>query len=344
MSVSRHILEQYRHSALRAVTWLKNHLNKEGSYQLSPQDLACYYKSPYLFFLSGHGQESHRVLDFISRVFMQPNGDFSTSPEMKSENNAFIEYWSYMNGWIAIAAQKMGRFEVAYPAFHYLQSFYHPVHGGFTTQQAYGLGDNTVDIFTTAHLGLVSLYFGDLTKPSAAGNLLHRFLGLQPNLEKEFLLRINKNGALISSFHRDHGLFYTVSFTEPNQTYFMLGYPIAFLGKLYDATGNEIFLQTAKECLDQLVACTGNLRTFHLSHKVAWGSAIIARITKERRYMEFTQNIVEHLLSIQDQNGGWLQDQPTHMRFDQTAEIAIWLIEIANELSALAESNPEVEP
>jgi len=32
------------------------------------------------------------------------------------------------------------------------------------------------------------------------------------------------------------------------------------------------------------------------------------------------------------------------MRFDQTAEIAIWLIEIANELSALAESNPEVEP
>ena len=69
-----------------------------------------------------------------------------------------------MNGWIALTAQKMGRFDVAYPAYDYLQTFFHPKLEGFTTRNPYGQGDNTVDVLTTAHLGLVALYLGNLEK------------------------------------------------------------------------------------------------------------------------------------------------------------------------------------
>ena len=328
MPLNQHHLDQYRHSAQRAVTWLTNQLNSDGSYRLSTQELACYYKSPYLFFLSGKGQESYRVLHYIRREFMRPNGDFSTSPELKSHNSAFIEYWAYMNGWIAMATQKMGRFDLAYPAYHYLQAFYHPVQGGFITRQPYGQGDNSMDMFTTAHLGLVSLYFGNLPWATTAGDLLQRFLSLQPTPKKECLLRMDTHGKLISTFPQDQAIFFTVSLTQPDQAYFMMGYPIAFLGKLYAATGQTRFLETAKEYLDRLMAGTGNLRAFHFSHKVAWGAAILARLTEDARYVELTQDILEHLLGIQGLHGAWLQDQPVYMQFDQTAEIAIWLMEI----------------
>ena len=38
----------YQQSSDRAVEWLAAQLNNDGSFQASPQDLACYYKAPYL--------------------------------------------------------------------------------------------------------------------------------------------------------------------------------------------------------------------------------------------------------------------------------------------------------
>jgi len=333
MLVDQQALARYRQSAERAVEWLCAQLKNDGSYQLPVEDLACYYKSPYLFYLSDKGQEANRVLSFIQKTFMRENGDFTTSSELKSENGAFGEYWAYMNGWVALSAQKMGRFEVAFPAYHYLQSFYHPGNGGFTTRKPYGQEDNTVDVFTTAHLGLTALYFGDLEKATAAGRLIQKFHALQPNTQMGFFLRLQGDGGLISTFPKESDIFFVVSTTQPNQAYFMLGYPIAFLGKLYSATDDSQYLETAKQYLEIVLRCQGNLRTFHFSHKVAWGAAIIARITKDIRYAELSMGIADYLLSIQDQNGGWLQDQPAHTCFDLTAEIAIWMKEISCALS-----------
>ena len=104
----------YQQSSERAVEWLAAQLNDDGSFQVSPNDLACYYKAPYLFFISGKIEEANRVLSYIHKTFGRENGDFATSKDRKSENVAFVEYWAYMNGWIALTAQKMGRFDVAH--------------------------------------------------------------------------------------------------------------------------------------------------------------------------------------------------------------------------------------
>jgi hypothetical protein len=171
----------YHQSADRAVEWLAGQMKEDGSLQVPVKDLACYYKAPYILYISGKIQEANHMLSYIQRAFGRENGDFTTSPEFKSVNGNFIEYWAYMNGWIALTAQKMGRFDVAYRAYHYLQSFYHPRQGGFTTQKPYEQNDNTIDVLTTAHLGLVALYLGDLKKARTAGHLLQTFLFLQPD-------------------------------------------------------------------------------------------------------------------------------------------------------------------
>lgn len=103
-------------------------------------------------------------------------------------------------------------------------------------------------------------------------------------------------------------------------------------GKLYQATGNGLYLETAKGYLDFALSCDNNIRTFYFSHKVAWGAAIMAQLTGENKYVELSKDIADYLLSIQEHDGGWLTDQPAHTSFDQTAEIGIWLREMTASL------------
>ena len=327
--------EKYISSALKALKWLQTQLISDGSYNNIEIDLASYYKSPYLFHLAGKHTEANLILDYIKRKFMRKNGDFTTEGETKSGNSAFKEYWPYINGWIAITSQKMGRFDVSFPAYEYLKSFFNPDLGGFTTNKPFKQGNNVVDVLTTSHLGLTALYFGDLEKAKQSGNLLHRFFNKQPDSKSKIFLRMDGNSNLITDFPKEAAVFFNVSTMQPGQAYFMIGYPIAFLGKLYKATDDKEYLITAKNYLDFALACGKNIYSTHFNHKVGWGVAIITNITKDERYLDFSVSIADYLLTLQDQNGSWLMNEPSHTSFDQTAEIAIWLLEISSELSNL---------
>jgi hypothetical protein len=322
---------RYEQAADRSVQWLAAQLHDDGSYGPEADDLACYYKSPYLFQLSGRPREAAVLLSFIRGRFMRADHDFTTSAGHKSDNAAFTEYWAYPNGWLAIGAHRMGRFDISYPAFEYLRSGYDSGQGGFCTGKPAGPGCAVADALTTAHLGLLCLYFGDVQRACSAGNWLARLLRGQPDLDTGLFLRLDRSGHLVRDFPAAMAPFHLVHRREPGQAYFMLGYPVAFLAKLYEATADAAQLRTACGYLDFALSCTGDLRSSPASHKVAWGAAILTRLTGERRYRELSATIADHLLDIQDPGGSWLPGEPAHTRFDQTAEIAIWLREISAE-------------
>lgn len=94
----------------------------------------------------------------------------------------------------------------------------------------------------------------------------------------------------------------------------MIGYPIAFLGNLYQATQNAQYMAAAKEYLNFASTCQNHLYTCYFSHKVAWGAAIIANLTGERCFADLAVRIADYLLSIQGANGAWLQEQPPPYR------------------------------
>jgi hypothetical protein len=328
-------LAKYRHASKRAANWLVTQLQPNGSYKLAQHDLACYYKSPYLLLLAGYYDESNKVIDFIKNNFMQSTGDFYISEKNKSENPAFNEFWGYTNTWVAITAQKLGRFDISYPAYNYLQSFYHPILGAFTTHAPFGLADDVVDVLTTAHLGLLSLYFGDLKRAKMAGNFLCQALEKQSNRDI-FYLRFDKQGAIIDTFPEEVATLFAVDATKPQQFYFMLGYPCAFLGLLYGATSEINYLTGAQAYLKFITACDSSLYQFYFSHKVAWAASIIYKQTKNKNYLTLAEKISNYLISIQNEQGVWLANEPDYAKFDQTAEIAIWLMEISQELEGVS--------
>ncbi len=155
---------------------------------------------------------------------MRPDHDFTTSGDRKSENAAFTEYWAYPNGWLAMAVQRMGRFDIAYPAFGYLRSCQHAGQEGFLTGGPSASGEGGTDALTTAHLGLVCLYFGDVARANDAGRWLARLLDIQPDLRTGLLLRCDRCAHLVREVPEDRAALCVVRAREPDQAYFMVGY------------------------------------------------------------------------------------------------------------------------
>ena len=314
------------------MTWLAGQLEADGSYGSVVDDLVAYYKSPYLYASGGRGDLGYRVLDHIRRSYLRDDGNLKTTREVKTADPVLAQYEPYMNAWVVMGAQKLGRFDVAQPTWDFVDDFFHPTWGGFTMHAPYGRGDDVTEAIVTALLGLSSLYVGDLDRARKAGSFLLRLIDLQPDLEYGFYLRLDEKRDLITEFAEEEAPLYVVRADSPQQLYFFMGGPMGFLARLAEATSDPAYLNGARAYLAFLQSVDQSLYTFSFSHKVAWGASVLARVGDDKEALEMAIRIADFLVDIQDTSGGWLVDEPLETSLDQSAEIATWLFEIDAEL------------
>ncbi|XP_050405791.1 uncharacterized protein LOC126821413 [Patella vulgata] len=330
----------------RALEYLLNRLDDGAEFVSddAKQELCVVYKLPMLLLVKGREKLANQVLDNIKEKFMQSDGDFisykmKNGIDRKTASGPLAHFWVYMNGWIAMAAHRAGRFDISFPAYNYMKSFYNPDMRSITCSELYndvtkGKGQE-VGIFMTSHVGLTALYFGELDFATGLGDSVERFVANQPNLQEEFFIRMSTDtkNVVREASTPELGPFYSVKVSQPNQLYFLLGYPVIFLCKLFQATQKQHYLTSAEKILDFVLSCDKSMYNFHFSHKVAYGAAMVARETKNLQYKELGEKISQYLLGIQSKDGDFLNSQSVHDNYDQTAEIAIWLNEIYVELS-----------
>lgn len=321
-------------SAKKAIDFFENRLQEDGSYGDKVKDIACYYKSPMMFILSGKPELAKKVLNYAKSHFLQSNGDFLTCTDVKSANGAYTEFWSYTNGWFIRSAQRLSYHSIIDVTTAYLDSFSH-TSGGFLTHKP-DSGDGVMDILTTAHLGLLNLERGNISRAEEAGRFLCRALDIQPNLGKGIFLRLNKDETIITSFSEKNAPLHIVSKTEPGQLYFMIGYPMAYLGLLYETTAKTEYLDSAKKYLDFALTCHEDIFTSGFSHKVAWAASLLYKHIEKPSYLIAVQRIVKHFIDSQTAEGIWYADDINNA-YDQSAEIACWFIEINRNLTAVLE-------
>ncbi|XP_066294417.1 uncharacterized protein [Branchiostoma lanceolatum] len=303
-------------------------------------DAAFYFKSVTSLLLAGKHKEANNVLDHIRDTCMKDDDFISPGVEVgqKSANGAYNEFWAYANGWIAMGAMRLQRFDVAYPAYRYIQEkFFHPALGGATLKPYSKTEPNIVEVLSTAHLGMVFMTFGDLDKALKCGENLKLFTKLNKEGDPNtFYLRMDDKEKLVTDFPAEAAAICAVKSTEANQLYFFVGYPIAFLAKLYAATGNESFRNCAEDILDFCMRCDESIYSFNFSHKVGWGAACLAAAVsntdKKEKYIQVATKIADYLVSLQSDRGSFLDSSPEMDNLDQTAEISVWLREIATEL------------
>jgi hypothetical protein len=327
--MSERTLDDCRQAATRTVDGLAARIKADGSLGDDCQDLACFYKLPYLMHLAGHAAEAHRLLDCIHDRFLRPDGDFLTSDRVKTVDPVLALYPGYINGWIAMAAHKLGRFDLSFPAWDYLRGFWDADLSGFAIDRTAHGANGTLEVLMCAHLGLVALYLGDLESAQGSGRALQQFLALQPSPETHFFLRMTGAGMLQTDFPAETAGLHVIAADQPGQAWFFIGYPIAFLTRLFRVTGKPRDLTTARRYFDFAERCASRMIGEHFAHKVAWGAAELARVTGDAAHRALSAEIAKQLIAAQDRDGNWMGDQPAHTRLDQSAEVAIWLLEIA---------------
>jgi len=320
----------WRDAALRAVDRLAARIGPDGALGEDCTDLACVYKLPYLMQLAGRPAEAQRLLDHVRGRFLRPDGELRTSDAIKTADPVLALYPGYIDGWIAMAAHRIGRFDLSFPVWRRLRGFWSTALDGFTVEPDSEPAFAALEVLTCAHLGLAALYLGELDLARGAGRALKRFLDLQPSPETRFYLRISGDGILQTDFPAEAAGLHVIQADEPGQAWFFIGYPMAFLARLYRATGETEHLATARGYFAFAERCAARMVEEHFAHKVAWGAAELAAATGEAAPRALSAEIARHLVAAQGSDGTWLADQPLHTRMDQSAEVAIWLLEIVS--------------
>lgn len=318
----------------RTVERLATVVQPDGSFGADAREMTCYHKSAYLFGLAGRNAEANRMLSFIKRRYLRPDGDFMLDATHKRDKVDYNEItWGYSNGWFALAAHRLGRFDISWPAYRYLQSHFHQGTGGYTMTRPSDPRHPIIELLATAHVGMLALYLGDQEKALAAAALARRFVDVQSGAIPVLYLCMNAAGDLIRDYPEEQAPYYALDLTRPGQFYFTVGYAAAFLANVHLVTGEKSHLDAARRYIEVGTSATGVYDT-HFSHKLAWGASLLYRITREEKYEDIALRITKVMLGMQGADGLWFGDQPPHIAYDQSAECAIWLRTIPAELGA----------
>jgi len=324
-------IRRYQAVVEKAGRFMLDAFQPDGSFGKGAESLDCYYKNIASLALIGHSEEAMIVADLIRTRYMKDDGDFTGR-----SNPWFEEYQGYTNHWIAYGAHLIGRFDLSYRAMPHILKKQGPT-GGFRSAEG-----GHYDILSTASAAHVCLVTGFAEQARRAGDFMVRLLENQPHPEERFYVRADEEARPITEFPEEKASFFVVEPRQKRQLYFYYGFPMATLGKLYAATGEERFLRGGAWCYDFLLYCAADRFRMPASGKVGWGSAVMARVTGEDRYREGATAVADYLTETQHASGAWvhtliytqLDEQPPAITFDLTGEFIAWMKLIRTELSA----------
>lgn len=318
-------------SAEKTLQFFESRMLSNGSYGEAITDISCYYKSPMMFLRAGKSDRAIQILDYVKTNFFQSDGDFLSPGGIKSTNSAYTEFWTYTNGWLVRASQKLSREDINKPALIFLDDFKNVENGGFFTHRL-DLNDKITDALTTALHGHIRLERGNIAIAIESGNYLINVIDLQRDLTKGFYLRLDKQDNLITDFPEHESSIHWINREKPDQLYFMLGYPIAFLGFLFQSTQNFKFFEAAHRYVDFILSFHEDIFSSNFSHKVAWACSVLFSIRPDQRLEKIISSVMKHFLITQSEEGAWFLEKDMHMAYDQSAEIACWFLETAKNI------------
>ena len=325
--------------ALKGAEWLVSQQEADGRWRplLEPY-VDGYYKSAWALSRMGCPTQAQRCLNYVAAHLLQPDGD--VLPRKHPWHNEI--HYLYSNAYLIIGGMCTGRYDVAQPALRFLLRQQQPAAGGLASLPAEDNGAVRCDTMSTSAAGLAALAAGRLDAVCCAANWFARLVKAQPKPEAYFLCTVDADGQIVSSFPEQDAAWRMVRTDQPNQTWYAVGLPLAFLVKAYQATGRREHLELALWFYAFLERCV-DAWSGPSSGQAGWGCAELYRMTGETCYREGALQIGSYIAQHQAPNGAWNADpgaplEPTHtwvpQDFDTSAESVLWLGEIASNILA----------
>jgi len=325
----------------RAHRWLEKQEDKIGKME----DLCSHYKAPYLYAVLGDRQRARRYADLLAVRYLQSNGDFRTRSDHKgwshlpcSPANRYV----YSNGWIIVGLQKIGAYGTARKGLDFVRRFQHPDLGGFSSRYAIDserVDFGRLDTSSTASAGMALLACGQIEEAIRAGDFVVRVIRSNPEPTRFFFSSWDTQDGLVTDVFGEEDQnavsgrkqYCLSAESEASQELvWLMGKPMAFLCRLYDATGEKTYLQTARELFSFFEYLDDTKWSNPASCKVMWGGGDLYRQTGDRSVWKVVERLLRYFIDSQYESGIWVHtlwyqgpdDQPFAATLDLVQELA----------------------
>ncbi len=334
-------VEKCREAICGALEWLRS----QDPQIEAMADLASHYKAPYLYSVVGDRVRARKYADLIGTRYLQPDGDFRTHPDAKgwghlpcSPANRYI----YSNGWLIAGFQKMGCYGLAQRGLAFIRRFQSPQSGGFYSRFDVASGAVVpafLDSSSTSSGGLALLACGRVEEAVRAGDFVLDLLDAQPQPERFYFSSWETGKGLMTDVFGDEDQnalrgrkqYCLSAEADPaHELVWLIGKPMKFLAKLYDATGERRYLGGAAALFDFFHRLPEGRWDNYANCKVMWGAAELFRHTGDLRYYETTLRILEWMCDSRRPWGGWVhwlwynsdEEQPFAAALDLVQELS----------------------
>ncbi|MEW6358516.1 MAG: hypothetical protein AB1696_19435 [Planctomycetota bacterium] len=311
-------LERYRKIGLKAAQFTMGYQQPDGGYIWEGFVKDAYHKQPYSWSVSGFYAPVHRLLNWVKRTTLQPEGG------LKDYNGDV-----YKQSWFFQGCHRSGRFDISYPIMEFLLSCQRPC-GGFPHFKK----DDLCRSLPTTWAGIAALYFGRQDVAEKAARWCLALLD-QPD-EGRFYYQTTNDGKLCTAKTEKKGSF--IDLNAPRQPYWEIGLPWMVMGRIYQATGNKAYLDYAERFFEWHLKCHEDRFTHTGSGKSSLAAAIHYLNTGDTRARDAVVAFLDKLVETQLPQGSWLppggKDIPL-IHIDAAAEFNVWIQEDVNILEAM---------
>jgi len=311
------LLTACRETIERARSWLKK--KEEQTAQI--KDLCSHYKAPYLYAVVGDRERARHYADFIVGFYLQADGDFRTSRDFKgwkhlpcSPANRYI----YSNGWLIAGLQKIGAYGAARKGLDFVRRFQHPELGGFCSR--YDLAGASVDhsrldTSSTASAGMALLACGQIEEAVRAGEFVVRVIESNPEPSHYFYSSWSTASGLMTDVFGEEDqnalsgrkqYCLSADAAASGELVWLMGKPVAFLCRLYDATGERRYLHAAEQLFSFFSRLDDTKWSNPASCKVMWSGGDLYRQTGDGAVLKVVERLLRYFIDSQYEAGFWV--------------------------------------
>ena len=300
--------------------------NADGSVGSPQLTGATYYTVPVALQVSGHTHAASRLLDWARKSEMTPEGDFGPTPAKREAYN-----YAYYNSWIIVGAHRLGQFDMSQRGMDFLLRFWDRQSGAFYSSPTERAAETKQDLWVVSGCGRAAVATGRIEVARAVGGWMRTLMEAQPNYPRQMYTVYSRAvGLYTEPDPGDDERRYVLSQDATRDQYFFHpGIAGGFLSLLHLATGEQEWLDLAKEYMRFAEGASDYLFSLKRAGKVAWAASLLYRITGEAKYRDMAIRIGDIIIALQDQDGWWAALGETYPpNYSSTSEMVCWMDEI----------------
>jgi len=318
---------RYDAALSRHAEFLSGHQNPDGSFRGEHVSFGPYMPLP----LYGHATGRHELAEL---TWHSLEARYLRDGELV-QVEARREMMPYTPAWLVMGAALEENVRVRSVMERHLLSFQDRQGGGFFgTVAARAAGRGVIDFDSTAQACGALCLAGNEAAAVKTGRHLRNLVEAQPDPSRRFFAQWDTTRGLIREFDPQKATDHVLVYAEPRQRLYKIGLLARAFALLHAMTGEAAYLELAESHYRRAAATSPDVWTNTLAHKMAWAARTLFGLTGRRSYAEDACRMADHLVSIQQADGGFHYPElwptyggaPLEPKLNLSTQFATWIV------------------